>query len=328
MMFLVCFLSRFSSGKCLAAGILIGLLGGCATTGTAPETGSLSQPAVVQEPPQDGNSESDASVAQEAQALERALDLFLRDQKVLIKQGEFAVEWSTAIAWDSQNTWLPVEDALVFAEMNNQIETSLVTGRVGLFDRIELNVTVPYIVQRTEWVTGTQQTRVGNGGRGDINWGLKWEVFYERGRRPELIVDLSSSVGNGDRDVGGGIRENEVGVTFVKTLDPVVFFGRMGVGKSRENDGFRPGDALSLMLGTGFSLNDRVSLKFQTLGDFTRRSERNGVKIIGSNRRAVSFQVSMTTMLSRRVSIEPLLNIGLTEDANDAFFGINMPVQF
>ncbi len=117
---------------------------------------------------------------------------------------------------------------------------------------------------------------------------------------------------------GGG------GITLVKTLDPVVFFGRVGY-THRFGD---PGDVFSASLGMGFSLNDRVSYNMQVLGAFVDRPDSDETALGGdSGLEIISLQFAVTVLVTRRLFVEPVVNFGLSDDAVDVIVGINMPFQ-
>jgi hypothetical protein len=73
------------------------------------------------------------------------------------------------------------------------------------------------------------------------------------------------------------------GVALVKTLDPVVFFGRLGYSATLERQGRDPGDQLFYVLGMGYSLNERVSFNMRVGGALVGRTAVDGQEIPGSN---------------------------------------------
>jgi len=85
----------------------------------------------------------------------------------------------------------------------------------------------------------------------------------------------------------------------------------------------------SLAVGTGFSLNDRVSFNMQALGDFVDRPEVDEATLAdNSSLEIISLQFAVTILMSKRLFVEPVVNFGLSEDATDVVVGINMPFQF
>jgi hypothetical protein len=117
-------------------------------------------------------------------------------------------------------------------------------------------------------------------------------------------------------------------VTLVKTLDPVVFFGRLGYRATLEREGRNPGDEIAYQLGMGFSLNERVSFKMQVGGAVVGRTELNGRDIPGSSLDIISLLFGVTTRATRHLFVEPVVSLGLTEDAPDVVAGINLVYQY
>ena len=155
---------------------------------------------------------------------------------------------------------------------------------------------------------------------------MRYQVWHERGSSPDVILDMrvksrtagNSLLGTGTWSLGGG-------VTLVKTLDPVVFFGRVGYTYTFEHEGFDPGNEIAFLGGTGFSLNDRVSLNMQVNGTYnTENTTLNGRSIHGSSQESVNLQLGVTVQLTRHIFVEPLVSFGLTDDAPDVVFGFNV----
>jgi hypothetical protein len=78
----------------------------------------------------------------------------------------------------------------------------------------------------------------------------------------------------------------------------------------------------------GFSLNDRVSFNMRTSGATVRRLEINGREIPGSSLDIMNLEFFVTTRATRRLFIEPVVSLGLTDDAPDVVAGINLVYQF
>jgi hypothetical protein len=118
------------------------------------------------------------------------------------------------------------------------------------------------------------------------------------------------------------------GVSLVKTIDPVVFFGSFGYAAAFEERGVDPSDSMSYSLGAGYSMNDRVSFSTSLSGTITGRTKKNGIERPGSSMDAHSLSFSTTIQLSKHLSIEPYVGFGLTEDASDFAVGLRFPYRF
>ena len=178
--------------------------------------------------------------------------------------------------------------------------------RYGLAEDLEFDFAVPFVytelasdigafdqLRVANWNTATTTvfpafTRESSVGLGDIDWALRYAAIHEKGAIPEVTLNVfaKSDTGDEDRGLGTGHWNVGTGVSLVKTIDPVVFFGSLGytwaleeedvdLGRSISGD-VDPGDHILYSIGMGFSLNDRVSLSMATAGAAIRpdRSQR------------------------------------------------------
>ncbi len=302
------------------------------------------------------DNKNDISVAEgsrekEAEVSKRELDTFLRGQKVLFKSGELVLEYNLAYSRDTAVNSFGVNPA------NGQptstpklISSSVNTGllfRYGLADDLELDVTIPfgYSDQKQDarpfaFPDGTQIRRSESLGLGDVNGSLSYTAWPETGNMPSITfnvnaksntgesatfggtgVSQSNGLGNGFWSVGGG-------VSLTKTIDPVVFFGSIGYVASLEEGGIDPGDQVSYSFGSGFSMNDRVSLSMALSGAVARRAKINGEEVVGSSVNINTLQLTSTIKLSKGLFVEPFVSFGLNKEAQDFMVGFNVPFRF
>ncbi|MGH8628804.1 MAG: transporter, partial [Gammaproteobacteria bacterium] len=284
----------------------------------------------------------------EAEEAKRELDQFLRAQKLLFKPGEVQLEFGANYAHDT-----------AVGSFANKVKFRSATAnflmRYGLAEDLEFDFAVPLVyteVERDSGVLGqirvgptgttatttvfppTRQTGVG---LGDIDWALRYAAIHEKGAIPEVTLNVNAKSDTGDehRGLGTGFWNVGTGVSLVKTIDPVVFFGSLGytwtleeedvdLGMSISGD-VDPGDNILYSMGMGFSLNDRVSFSMAMAGAAIRRTEVNGSEISGSGLDINSLQFATTVQLAKRVYVEPVVGFGLTDEAPDFLVGINVP---
>ena len=309
-------------------------------SGTAQEiamprlTGANSLPRVAQA---ETSQPSEEDVRKQAEETRRARDTFLREERVLFRRGELQLEFSTFYSMDTQDLLIPVPggDSLLVKSKNREVSTSLL-GRYGLVNNLELVVEIPFFVyteQTAEFQLGGVEQTLDASGLGDISGSLRWQLWRETAAIPDVIVELNGQfptgdelrfagdeqlLGTGEWAVGGG-------VTLVKTLDPVVLFGRVGY-THRFGD---LGDVFSASMGMGFSLNDRVSFNMQVLGAYVEGSTIDATTLgDDSSLEIISLQFAVTVLVSGRLFVEPVVNFGLSDDAVDVVVGVNMPFQF
>jgi hypothetical protein len=78
----------------------------------------------------------------------------------------------------------------------------------------------------------------------------------------------------------------------------------------------------------GFALNDRVAFNMQLIGSYIGRSKIQGQTIDGSSLEIASLQFSSTILITRKLFIEPIVVVGMTEDAFNSTIGIRVPYRF
>ena len=123
-----------------------------------------------------------------------------------------------------------------------------------------------------------------------------------------MILDVTATSGTTSVEtlLGSGFWRVGGGVTLVKTLDPVVFFGRLGYTAVLARGGRDPADQFQYLFGAGFSLTDRVSVSSRVTGIAGGRAKVSGRAIPGTSLDAISLQFALTTRLTRRSTLNPL----------------------
>jgi Putative MetA-pathway of phenol degradation len=287
---------------------------------------------------------AEEDVRKEAEEARRSLELFLREQRVLFRQGEINLELDIFYSMDTGDELRTVVGSIaVPAKITNRSVFTTLIARYGLVNDLELDVEIPFFgyaeekidfrVERIQTMEGIRQIErirtIDDQGLGDIAGRLRYQLWREQGARPDVILDLGGKSPTGDDPLlGTGHWSVAVGITLVKTLDPVVFFGRLGYTFTLKREGGDPGDEIHYSLGMGYSLNDRVSFNMQAIGAYVGQTQRDGKEIPGSSLEILSLQFSVTVLVTRRLFVEPVVNFGLTADAVDVVVGVNVPFQF
>jgi hypothetical protein len=270
--------------------------------------------------------EAEEDRQKEAEEARRALEIFLREQRVIFRRGELALELDTFYSTDTRDQFVrTAAGGAALARVTTRTATTSLTPRFGLLDRLELDLELPFGYAEQEIDLGVSRLQRENSGLGDIEGRLRYQLWYELGARPDVIVDLTVKsttgeeplLGTGHWNVGGG-------VALVKTLDPVVFFGRLGYAATLERAGRNPGDQISYQAGLGYSFNDRVSYDMSVSGTVVRRATLNGQEVPHSSLDIMTLQFGATVRLTRRLFVEPVVALGLTEDAPDVVVGVSL----
>jgi hypothetical protein len=298
--------------------------------GSAVETPSAPGPQEEAAPVGPAAARSQEELRQEAAEARRALEVFLRDEAVLFRKGEFELELSFVYSSETAEN-VRVGDRAIPKTTNRSFDSTMV-GRYGITDKLAFDLGVPFLVY-AEQETNSAPVAVGRSrtddqGLGDVRTGLRYQLWRERGTRPALALALDAKSDTGDGLLGSGHWNLGVGFTLVKTVDPVVFFGGIDYTATLEQGNTDPGDEVSVQFGTGFSLNDRVSFNLQALGQGVGRTKIDGDELGGSALEIVSLQFGATVLVGTKLFAEPFVGVGLTDDAQDVVLGINFPYRF
>lgn len=267
----------------------------------------------------------------EAEELKRLQDFYLRNQSVFIKKGEYIVEFNTFYSTDQRQEFLPVSanTSTLFDTRRRFFDTALFARAGILTDGLELNVRFPFLVHADqESQVASARSASSSTGIGDVGAALRYQVWYERGARPGLIIDITGKSrtagdtlrGTGHANIGGGI-------TLIKSFDPVVFFGRIGYAETLSHDDRNPGNIIEYSAGMGFALNDRVAFNIQLLGAFIGKSKFQGRTLDRSSLEIANIQFSSTVLITKKLFVEPFVSIGLTSDAFDSSVGLRIPYR-
>jgi hypothetical protein len=284
-----------------------------AVTGVA---GLLAPAAVWAQP-----AKAERDVREEAEAAQRAMDVFLREQKVLIRQGELWLELNSFYSTDTRDEFL-ASGAL--AKQRTRVAEASLIARFGLLDNLEVDIRVPFVDTSQEIDVGVTRVRTEDSGLGDIGAGLKYQIWREGPNTPDIVLSVEGRGPTGEEPLLGSGHWN-VGATIalVKTLDPVVFFGRLGYTAIFGHSHRDPADEIVFQPGIGYSLNDRVSLTTQLIGSVVL----DGTADQRSNRESISLQFSVTVLVTKNLFIEPFVAFGLSQNAPDAIVGLSVPYR-
>jgi len=276
-------------------------------------------------------SEQRAAPTQEqlAREAERALDMFLRDQKILFLKGETEFELTLLHAMDTQHN--ARIGGVVVPTLESNSSTLSFRVRYALTNNLEINLSLPLSRSEADYKFLYLQNPSGaiedshDAGVGDARLGFRYQVYRELGLRPDIALSLDYEADSGAEGAGSGDHALGIKSTFVKTIDPAVFYVEFGYEHTFPDRELDRGDALMAQFGTGFSLNDRVSYNLQFGLQVIEETTLNGRAITGTALDVANLQVGVTTRLARDVYVEPFLSLGLSDDANDVSFGIRIP---
>ena len=222
-----------------------------------------------------------------------------------------------------------------------------VEARYGIYDRLELEATVPYGFRTDRFLRalGTDDERItessGNG-IGDIQFGLYGQALYQEKWWPSVVVNLQAvaptgknpfDVGAEELPLGTGAWGVSTGLTVVRTLDPAVLFGGVRYLWTLEDkfDGVGNldyGDTFEYSVGMAFALNERLAMNLSMSEDISSATKLNGKKINGSEFNVARLFLGASYRMTDMITTNLAFGIGLNEDAPDFSIELSFPLRF
>lgn len=254
--------------------------------------------------------------------------MFLREESILSSSGHFSSELGIFFQRLTRGN-------INANALRQETAFASLTLRYGVGRRAELSLTAPYLhVEDNISVTNAPFSEESTQGWGDISASIKYQLWFDSAKTPDLILSVSADSDSGDVDetggpsLGSGHWEYSVNALMATAFDPAIYFVQLGY-RFVESEMFsgqrkKPGDALLYRFGSGFALTDKVILSFQLVGEANREGKFGNVRIAESHE--ISFQFANTILLDRNWFIEPLVSFGLTDEAPDILFGISFPL--
>ncbi|WP_282604930.1 hypothetical protein [Pelagibius sp. Alg239-R121] len=289
---------------------------------------------------------------------------------VLTPAGTLVVEPSIQYSHSQVNrfTFLGIEILDTFLiglleaeDTDRDLFTPALTGRLGVTDRLELELKVPYVVRndRVSFVipqvdpnqTITQE--IDGNGLGDIELAAHYQLNSGLNDWPIFIGNLryKSTTGTGPFDVGrdangletelptgSGFHSVEPSVTVLYPSDPAVFFANLGylytipddVGETFNDQTIGdvdPGDAYRISFGMAYSINERSSFTLGYKHDFIGETETeiNGVTLSTNSLDVGSMLLGYSFQYDENVAANLNLELGVTADAPDVLVTFRVP---
>jgi len=233
----------------------------------------------------------------------------------------------------------------------NHTLTSLLSVEYGLLNNLSMNIGLPF-VYKYDKRSGDDDREVTD--LGDMGLSLQYQPFRADTTWPALIFVLNGTLPTGrspykinpdsELATGNGYYALGGGLTFSKTLDPVVAYGSLSYNHPFPNsdtdqlqsnglelEEVEAGDTIGLSLGMGFALSYRTSLNlsYQYAYHFESRYHFDNDQYVESNSWVTSsFNIGVGWRISPRFSLYTRVDIGLTNDDPDFTFSIRIPVRF
>jgi hypothetical protein len=211
---------------------------------------------------------------------------------------------------------------------------ALLGFRYGITERLQWAGSTTVGWQGTEFANGFFHRKTDASGIGDIATGLNYLLFAETECSPSVItsVNMTAPTGNPrspriltDSGTGLGAWTFASDVLMVKAYDPLVLFWGAGYRWFLEDtfhgERVKIGDSIQYNLGTGFGVNERVTLSCALLGAYDLDTRLNSVRLRGTGGDAISVRLAATILKDCKI-VEPFVNFGLTQRVPEAFLGV------
>jgi hypothetical protein len=303
----------------------------------APET--LAQTKQSQDKPAASQQETEENRQKEAEETQRLTELYLRSQSVFLRKGELMLETNFFYSRNTRESLIPINGGVSVTQDTRRFYDTTLIARYGILtDGLELDVIAPvYSVADIQSDLGGTRFTQRDEGLGDVRAALRYQAWYERGSRPSVVFDLEGKSRTGGSGLTGtGTWNTGWGVTLIKTIDPVVFFGRVGYTYTFSSHTRDLGNIFDYRIGMGFSLNDRVSFNVQLIGAHVGPG-----KIVGADGGTVGGPLTFSTrqievmnlvftttvLVTKKLFIEPFIGVGLTEQSF-TIVGLRIPYRF
>ena len=145
---------------------------------------------------------------------------------------------------------------------------------------------------------------------------------------------------------GTGVYGASVGVSVLKTLDPMILFGSLTYFHNFADEfddideipGNQPGkvklgDAYQLGAGLAFALNDKSSISMsytQRIVERTRLTpdDQNERVVVGSQANVALVNLGATFSLGENIALVTNVGVGLTDDSPDMAISVRIPYRF
>lgn len=262
-------------------------------------------------------------------------------------------------------------------EVDADIFTSDLTLRYGVSDSFFIDASIPFLYRTSNFRSGGAggaanvpvEARVSDQGLGDVSIGASYQLLAETARRPNLVisgrvklptgqepfgvdfVEVEGSEGNlqvpSALATGSGVWGASLGVSALKTIDPMVVFGSINYfrnfersfGDIDENPGDQPGrvaigNAFQFGAGLAYALNESSSISMSYSQRLVERSRlkldaaENFQRVVGSQANIGLVNLGATFALGQNLSLITTVGIGLTDDSPDMVVGVRIPYRF
>lgn len=266
----------------------------------------------------------------------------IRDQAVTVKQGGVDVGFN--LKYLRASTYQQFSRAIIG------------TGniRYGVLPGVEVSLAVPaYLATRTTTsyiptptgAASIEETTKNIKAMGDISGQVTASLFKETIDWPGVFGYAAVTAPTGPNPYWGGPTPDPfyftqssghwngtVGVTFVKTLEPIIMFGGVSYTHFLQRDFtgwvMQPADRYGYTFGFGLAVSERTMIGASVQGIYQQEAVTSGIPLIGTSSEAVILNLSLSQRIAMGFFFEPSVSIGMTSDAPSATLTVGARKSF
>ncbi len=271
--------------------------------------------------------------------------VFLRTAAVLLQPGQLAADFGLQYQWREFDFPIVTGGLLTTQRVRTRKLFVPLQLRYGAHENTQFFVNMPFGMSHFETANITSDFETSKFGIGDVNLGVNYQVHTETDETPAVVLTLNgiaptgddpfglTSIGLSDASaLGSGFWGAGASALVIKTYDPLVVFWGMGYlhrfDRSYLGVEFDPGHVATYQFGTGFAVNDRITLSTAFFGAFETTTKADGVSISNSSQEPFAIRLALTHVRNRCCIIEPFVTFGLNDDAPNADFGVLLTRRF
>lgn len=238
-----------------------------------------------------------------------------------------------------------------------------IAARVGITNRLELEIKVPYVYRRNSTGSASLTTpsspllfNTTGHGFGDEEATLRYQVNQPAGPGAIYIVSLRGKLRTGkdpfevnyidnvrgpggegipeDLPVGSGFYTVQPGITVIFPSDPAVIFSSLNYQWNVKRDigsigTVDPGDAIGINFGMGIGLNENLSFSLGYDHTVIGTNKLDGARLGNSRTTQVGSMLFGTSYrVGNRTTMNVSLGIGVTTSAPDIQITVKVPTNF
>lgn len=273
-------------------------------------------------------------------------------QYTLLKKGTVGLGYTFNYSYYSGDV---IREIIIVEKRINHNLTNTIDIEYAILNNLTISGNLPLAYKYNQ--IGTEKSQEATD-IGDISLGIQWQPFKAGGIFPTTILSAGVSFPTGTSPykidpsaslaTGNGYYSFSGGVSFSKTLDPLVAFGNLTYSYGLEQGGLSqyvvdskkkvigtllkvdPGSAIGFALGFGYALSYQASLNLSTqfTYSFGSRYFYDSLVLDSGSSVSSSFNVGTGWRVTPTRSVYFTLGLGLTINDPDFAFAIRVPFEF